>query len=505
MNSSVSQMSGSRVFAAYLGDIRFELLKMARTPAFAVPTIIFPAMFYLLFGVLVGGGAKDPQFMLQGLARWGVFGVMAPGLFGFGVSLAFEREQGLLVLKQAMPMPSGSYLVGRMVNAMVFVLISALLLLSIAVFVGHTPLGFGAALRLLLVDVLGVLPFCAIGLFVGALISGQAAPAIINLIYLPMAFLSGLLVPLQFLPKTLQSLGPLWPPYHLTQLSSAAVGVPWTGSLASHLAALVGVTVLFFVLAMRRLGSQGVSLLGPSTRTGAALPLRRALNLGILAISIGLVVFGVMGGHTSSAAASVAATSKGESVDGSAAPPVADESTAPLGVAAPDSPSIAEFDSGSASTAYGMGFTAIDDKGRGGDSSVSQHLIDGGAGQSKGALEVSGEVGTAIQYPFVGTSFLPNGKPQVEFLNQGFMDYSSRHALRFDVRGDGRTYMVVIMGPRIDTIPAMYGFVAGPQWQEVRVPLQELGGVDLKRVKLISIGSNTPGPFRFQIDGVRIE
>ena len=153
---------------------------------------------------------------------------------------------------------------------------------------------------------------------------------------------------------------------------------------------------------------------------------------------------------------------------------------------------------------YG-GFTAVDDKGRGGDSTVSQKLVDGGAGPSRAALEVSGEVGTAIQYPFVGTSFLPNGKPQVEFLDQGFMDYSSRHSLRFDARGDGRSYMVVIMGPRIDAIPAMYGFVAGPEWHEVRVPLQELGGVDLKRVKVISIGSMSPGQFRFQIDGVRIE
>ena len=36
-----------------------------------------------------------------------------PGLFGFGVSLAFEREQGLLTFKQALPMPPGAYLLAR--------------------------------------------------------------------------------------------------------------------------------------------------------------------------------------------------------------------------------------------------------------------------------------------------------------------------------------------------------------------------------------------------------
>jgi hypothetical protein len=361
----------------------------------------------------------------------------------------------------------------------------------------------GQVLRLLLVNVTGVLPFCAIGLFMGSVISGQAAPAIINIIYLPMAFLSGVLFPIP--NRFLQQIQPLWPSYHLGQLTLGAVGGTWVGELSHHIAALVGVTVLFFVLAMRKLGNRGISLLGRSRTTGAPSPLRRALNLVVLAAAIGLLLLGVMGGTASHSAANVAATSKGESVDGSAAPPVADSSTAPLGVAAPETPVIAEFDGGNANATYGIGFTATDDKSRGGNSTVSQRLVDGGAEHTKAALEVSGDVGTAIQYPFVGTSFLPNGKPQVDFLNQGYMDYSKRHTLRFDARGDGKNYMVVIMGPRVDAMPAMYGFVAGPDWQEVRVPLQDLGGADLARVKVISIGSMTPGEFRFQIDGVRIE
>jgi len=495
-------MTGGRVLSAYLSDMRLELTKMARTPAFAIPTILFPALFYLLFGIAMGGGRGDAQFAIQALARWSMFGTMAPGLFGFGVSLAFERENGQMILRQALPMPAGSYLIARMINAMAFVAISTLLMLAIAVFIGHLPVSVGQALRLLLVNVTGVLPFCAIGLFVGSVISGQAAPAIINIIYLPMAFLSGVLFPIPV--KFLQLIQPLWPSYHLGQLTLGAVGGTWMGELSHHIAALVGITVLFFILAMRKLGNRGISLLGRSGPTGTAMPLRRAVGLVMLAASIGLVLLGIMGGNAPHTA-NVAATSKGDSVDGSAAPPVAEASTAPLGVAAPVSPVIAEFDGGSAAAAYGIGFTATDDKMRGGNSSVSQRLVDGGADHTRAALEVTGDVGTAIQYPFVGTSFLPNGKPQADFLNQGYMDYSSRHTLRFDARGDGKNYMVVIMGPRVDAMPGMYGFVAGPEWHEVRVPLQDMGGVDLHRVKVISIGSMSPGEFRFQIDGVRIE
>jgi hypothetical protein len=211
-----------------------------------------------------------------------------------------------------------------------------------------------------------------------------------------------------------------------------------------------------------------------------------------------------MGGTAPRATASTAATSKGaEEGTDSAATDAA--SRAPLGVAAPSTPLVADFDNGSDQTSYGIGMHAFDDKDRGGNSTTSQKLVEGGAENTKGALEVSGVVGDAIQYAFVGTSFLPNGKPTPDFSKQGFMDYSSKHTLRFFARGDGHDYTVAISGPVMDSIPAMYGFTAGPEWQEVKVPLQELGNLDLKLVKAISFGTMAPGPFRFQIDNVRIE
>ncbi len=48
---------------------------------------------------------------------------MGPGLFGFGVSIAIEREYGLLTLKQALPQPAGAYLLARAVMTMLFVAI----------------------------------------------------------------------------------------------------------------------------------------------------------------------------------------------------------------------------------------------------------------------------------------------------------------------------------------------------------------------------------------------
>jgi len=496
--ANYSSLGSSRLLGAYLGDIKFEFVKMMRTPAFIVPTLFFPAMFYVLFGVIMGGG--NPDAAMHTFARMGVFGTMAPGLFGFGVSLAFEREYGLMTFKQALPTPPGSYLVARMAVAMAMAAMISILLSLLAVFVAHAPLTFLQAVKIFVVEVFGVLPFCAIGLFVGAMVSGQAAPAVVNIIYLPMAFLSGLWVPFQYLPiALLKDLAPLWPSFHLSQIALGAIGMESYGSFGSHVAALVGVTLLFFTIAMRKLSGGGLYLFG-ARRPGAGFPVGKVISIGVIAISIGLVIAGVMSGHEKVPAATskVATQEDGTPVAGSS-------SGAPVGVAAPDTPALGDFDAGSVAVGYGLGWQAADDKLRGGNSSVQQKLFAGGASGSKSALEVSGTIGDAIQYPFGGTVFFPQGSSTADYAKWGFMDYSKRQRLKFQARGDGQQYLVLFTGPVVDAIPAMFYFTAGPEWQEVSVPLQELGALDLERVKMIGIGTMKPGLFRFQVDDVRIE
>jgi ABC-2 type transport system permease protein len=485
---SAANMTRGRLWAAYLGEIGFEFVKSLRTPAFAVPTLFFPIMFYLLFGILLGSMRGNSGMSQYTFATYGVFGAMGPGLFGFGVSLAIEREQGLLTLKQALPQPPGSYLLARAFMAMVFVAIIAVMLTVLAVVVGKVPLTFGQAAQLFAIDVLGALPFCAIGMFVGSLVSGQASPAIVNLIFLPMAFLSGLWLPLQFMPKMLTDIAPLWPAYHLAQMALATVGAESRGTFVSHIVVLVAITLVFFLLAVRRLHGGGFRLLGARPKRSLAFVAVAA------AVLIGLSLSGVLGGKASERTEAAIAT------DAATAATRAPES--PAGEAAPDTALIAGFDDGSEAAAYGSGWKAAGDDMRGGNSSATQHLIGDGAGGSKGALEVTGSIGDAIQYPFAGTMFFPHGEPM-----KGLMDYSSRKTLRFQARGDGKRYMlIVISGLAVEGIPLMHEFEAGADWKEVRLELADFAAADWKRVRAIGVGSMGPaGPFRFQIDDVRLE
>ena len=244
------RVSLPRVYAL---EGKLEFLRLLRAPSFALPTLIFPPMFYLLAVMLSGRGGAGFQPNIYLLATLGVSGAMSPGLFGFGVTVAMDRERGWLTLKRAQPMPAGVYVAGKLMMAMLFAVIIFSIMAVLGLTLGGVRLPLNAWLLLFVVEVLGVMPFCAIGMFVGSLVSGQAAPAVANLIYLPMAILSGLWMPLAILPAVIGNIAPLWPAFHLGRLALAAVGQAPGASILPHVAALAAFTGVFLALARRRL------------------------------------------------------------------------------------------------------------------------------------------------------------------------------------------------------------------------------------------------------------
>ena len=247
-------MPAARMLGAYLAEIRSECLRYLRNPGFMLPLTLFPTVFYLMFGVLMNHGHAGAARYL--LASYGVFGVMGPGLFGFGVSLAIERDGGLLTLKRALPVPPAAYLLGKMVMAMVAAVVVVTLMLLLGVFAAQVKLGLANMLGFLAMGMLGVLPFCALGMFVGTLIKGQGGAGMLNLVYLPMAFLSGLWFPLSAMPSWLQKLAPVWPSYHLNAIAQRVIGLS-TAPVWPHALVLLGTGIVLLALASRRLRRHG--------------------------------------------------------------------------------------------------------------------------------------------------------------------------------------------------------------------------------------------------------
>src|SRR5690606_11326388 len=159
--------------------------------------------------------------------------------------------------KRALPMPPGAYLFAKMAMAMLFSLLISVMLGVLAGTLGGVSLAPWQWLALLSINVVGVLPFCAIGLFVGTLVGGQGAPAVLNLLYLPMAFLSGLWLPLEMLPQGPSTMAPAGPPYHLSRVALGVVGMDGGGAMVVHVVGLVVLTAVFFALGRRRVRQVG--------------------------------------------------------------------------------------------------------------------------------------------------------------------------------------------------------------------------------------------------------
>ena len=239
MNSvTVKNWTWRDTFGVYLREAGFQFWGLVRMPGFALPTLLFPTMFYVFFGLIFakGGDSQQSAYML---ATYGTFGIMAPALFGFGVGVAMEREHGILAMKRVAPLPPMAYLAAKAAMAMIFALVIALLLFILSATFGGVALTRAQWVLLMLTLAAGTLPFCALGLMIGVRVSGQASAAIINLIYLPMSFLSGLWVPLQFFPHWLQQIARVFPAYHLGQIALGIVHQGNSGGLPIHLVYLL--------------------------------------------------------------------------------------------------------------------------------------------------------------------------------------------------------------------------------------------------------------------------
>lgn len=235
----------------YALEAKYEFLKVLRLPMYAIPTITFPLVFYLLFGVAMKGRFSSSSFDMATylLGTYGAFGVIGAALFGFGVGVAVERGQGWMLFKRATPMPPLAHLVAKLCMALLMssLVVAGLFLLGATLGGVHLPLAKWLALFAVLVA--GAIPFGAIGLAIGYWAGPNSAPAIVNLLYLPMAFCSGLWIPVQALPGFLQKLAPYLPPYHSSQLALKVIGLDRGGSVGTSIAALAIFSVAALALA----------------------------------------------------------------------------------------------------------------------------------------------------------------------------------------------------------------------------------------------------------------
>lgn len=232
-------------------ETKFEFLKLLRLPMYSVATLAFPLMFFVLFGSFYGNlEAQGVQVSRYMVATFGAAGVLSAALFAFGVGVASERGQGWMRLKRVSPMPPFAYFAAKIGMALLFGALVVVIITLAGVVTQGVRIPILDWLSLLGILLLGAFPFGALGLALGYLFGPNSAPVVLNLLYMPMAFASGLWMPITILPPVVQSIAPYLPTYHYAQLALGTIGATPLGNAATHALVLAAFTATFLIIAV---------------------------------------------------------------------------------------------------------------------------------------------------------------------------------------------------------------------------------------------------------------
>lgn len=204
-----------------LRQARFENKAFWRNPAAAFFTFAFPLLFLAIFSTLLGGETspsptgeeiESTTYFIPAILS---FSVVTACFTNIAISISFSRDEGVLKRLRGTPCPGWVYLAARVLHA-VFV---NMILVVIVVIFGQVVYGVDIPLDTLaafvLTLVVGAGTFCALGLAATCAVpNAEAAPAVVNVMALPLLFLSGTFIPIGDAPQWIQTVAGLFPIKH---------------------------------------------------------------------------------------------------------------------------------------------------------------------------------------------------------------------------------------------------------------------------------------------------
>jgi ABC-2 type transport system ATP-binding protein len=227
---------------AFIGQLRFEIQQLIRTPVFLVMTLALVAFLPLLKRLgIQGDAAVESMVSICGLT---LFTVVIDRL---GKRVAVERSEKWLKLLKVTCLPPYIHIAAKIATSLLICTVNVLL----AFILGHWQLGinanFGLWVNLFLVLIIGVIPFAILGLTLGYLLNPKSADSILglSLIIIPVACGTFAFPMPGYLQDAIASL----PFYHYKQSILWAPGLAYDQHIFLHLLWLIWATVVFGLIA----------------------------------------------------------------------------------------------------------------------------------------------------------------------------------------------------------------------------------------------------------------
>jgi ABC-2 type transport system permease protein len=183
-----------------------------RSRELAFFTFALPIVFFVLLGSVYGDdeieGVEGSAYLLAGMLG---YGVAATAFAGLAITTVIRREDGILKRLRGTPLPAWAFIAAVIGSTLAVFALEAISLVLLGRVLFDVPFP-ERWLSLVLTLLLGGLAFAAMGLgLTGVIRSAEGSSAVVNAIYLPMAFIAGAFFSATSFPSFLQAIADVLP------------------------------------------------------------------------------------------------------------------------------------------------------------------------------------------------------------------------------------------------------------------------------------------------------
>jgi ABC-2 type transport system permease protein len=204
--------------------VRMEVLRTLRNRFFIFFSLGFPLILYF---IIAGPNSSEDDFQGTGInaavyymVSLASFGAMN-SILSSGVRIAVEREAGWTRQLRISPLSSTTYLLSKVLTGYACA-VAVIVLLFLAGVALDATLGVGEYVKALVLMVVALLPFAALGVWAGHVLSADATGPAIGGSTALLALVSGTWFPIT--SGFVRDLGELLPSWWLVQASRGAIG-----------------------------------------------------------------------------------------------------------------------------------------------------------------------------------------------------------------------------------------------------------------------------------------
>jgi ABC-2 type transport system permease protein len=202
-------------------QLRWEQLLFWRSREAAVFVFLFPLLLFTLLSSLYDGEIYNRPAAWALLAGMLAYGAATTAFAGLALIIVARRETGILKRIRSTPLPASTYLTAVLVSITIVFAVQAVALFLLGRLLESTPWPTHV-FSLVLALALGAAAFAALGLAITAFIrSLEGSSAVVNILVLPTAFLSGSFGPTEDYPRVLRAIGDVLPLKYLLDAVNA--------------------------------------------------------------------------------------------------------------------------------------------------------------------------------------------------------------------------------------------------------------------------------------------